>query len=224
MQACQIKLGFMQLRAPILKKMHHSPRRALWLSGCVVLFSMVAANVHGQNAIAWEELSREEQQLLRQVERRWEQLSADRKEELRDGAKRWLEMDAEERDRVRRQQDTFQRRSNQERERIVRRFQQFSDAPPAQQRRLKEVQERFQRLSPDDREALRLRFERQQLQDRENEKDTDALEPKGSEAEASAADSAVQQQTLPIRPEPPRFERPRRQGDGGHRPGPPRQR
>ncbi len=187
-----------------------------------MVFALHVAGAYGQEAIAWEDLSNEEQQLLQQVERRWEQLSLERQVELREGAQRWQEMEPDERDRLRRRlEDLVQRRSLEVRERIVRRFQQFNDAPPAHQRRLKEVRERFQSLSPDDREALRLRFEKQQQLQQQDSVD-EAAERRNQEFKESAADSP-RLENAPLRPEPPRFERPRPQGGAGHRPRPPRQ-
>lgn len=67
---------------------------ALWMLAPAAF----AADARG---VPWEQLSGEEQRLLKPFEQRWGGLAPERQERLRQGAQRWSSMTPEERSRAR---------------------------------------------------------------------------------------------------------------------------
>ena len=66
----------------------------------------------------WEELSPQEQQLLREYRQSWPRYSPDERARLQSGAQRYLELSPRERDQVRRERERYQRLAPPERNQL----------------------------------------------------------------------------------------------------------
>lgn len=66
----------------------------------------------------WEELSPQEQQLLRQYRGTWQRYTPDERARLQQGAQRYLELSPRERDQVQRERERYQRLQPQERSQL----------------------------------------------------------------------------------------------------------
>ncbi len=70
---------------------------------------------HGET---WEELSPQEQQLLREYRGSWQRYSTDERARMQRGAQRYLELSPRERDQVQRERERYQRLDPQERSQL----------------------------------------------------------------------------------------------------------
>ncbi len=66
----------------------------------------------------WEELSPQEQQLLREYRGSWQRYSPDERARMQRGAQRYLELSPRERDQVQRERERYQRLDPQERSQL----------------------------------------------------------------------------------------------------------
>ena len=140
--------------------------RAQWVPRAVAALFVLAflpLQAMAQNAIAWDDLSPDEQAILAPMQNQWDTLQPRRQERLLRGADRWNSMTPEQRQQA---QDRFQAwnsRTPEDRAEIRNRFEQFRGLPPGQQRDLRERFRRFQNLPEDQRRALRERFQNRPL-------------------------------------------------------------
>ncbi len=70
----------------------------------------------------WEELSPQEQQLLREYRNSWQRYSPDERARLQRGAQRYLELSPGERDQVRRERERYQRLDPHERSQLRQKY------------------------------------------------------------------------------------------------------
>lgn len=103
----------------------------------------------------WNQLSREQQQLLAPLAGNWDGLDESRRERLLGGVERYLSMNAEERDKAWGRFRVWQGLDEEEKQHIRQQFERFGNMDAKEQERLRERFERFQQLPEERRKALR---------------------------------------------------------------------
>lgn len=76
----------------------------------------------------WEELSPQEQQLLREYRNSWQRYSPEERARLQQGAQRYLKLSPRERDQVRRERERYQRLDPQERRQLRQKYKESEKA------------------------------------------------------------------------------------------------
>jgi len=132
----------------------------------MILFSMIPCRE--AFAGSWEQLTPEEQQVLRRFREQWNQLPGERQERLRRGAERWQRMTPEERKEAEERFKRWQELSPQEKEMIRKRYQDFRNLPPEEQERIRRGDRWFQDLTPQQRQDLREQWQKSAPRDRKD--------------------------------------------------------
>src|SRR3990167_9732598 len=83
-------------------------------------------------ALAWDQLSKEEQQTLKPFQERWDSLPPERREHLQQGAKRWQSMTSEQREQAKDRFARWQKMTPEQREMARKRYERFRQLPPEQ--------------------------------------------------------------------------------------------
>ena len=151
----------------------HVRRLLLTLSLIFGATTLVIADDH-----AWNQLSTQEQALLKKMEldKKWGSLNSSQRENYRRGAKRWLAMNESQRRHAQERMRAWQQMAPVQRERLVRRYQWFNNLPVEEQVRLRRIQRWFQGLPPDRQQEIRHRWktmpevERQQFDQERDER------------------------------------------------------
>jgi len=110
------------------------------------------------SGIAWDELTKEEQQILGPLKDRWNNLPLERQKKLRKGARRWASMTPGERARAKDRLKRWKSLSPEQRELIRRRYARFRRLSPEQQERLLQARKRFKNLPLEKRLKLLKRW------------------------------------------------------------------
>ena len=103
----------------------------------------------GPPAVAWDQLSAEQQQVLGRFREEWNALPPGRQQALSRGAERWQKMSPEQREMARQRFDRWQSLPTEDRQRIRERYERFRQLPPEQQQRLRENFRRFHEMPPE---------------------------------------------------------------------------
>ncbi|TVO70976.1 MAG: DUF3106 domain-containing protein [Sedimenticola selenatireducens] len=139
---------------------NHGPRILLALILLVLTMPAIAAELD------WDQLSAEEQRILKPFGDRWETLSDERRQKLQKGAQRWQNMTPEQRQQAKQRIQTWKKLSPEEQASIRQKYQAFKKLPPAQQERIRKLRERFQLMPPERRKALRERWKNLSAEER----------------------------------------------------------
>ncbi len=102
------------------------------LTTIVLLMACVCS--HAQDPIAWDELSAEQQRVLKKFEGKWSELPVHKQNKLSRGAQNWQNMSPEKQDKVRK------------------RYKWYKDLPPEKKERLRE---KWKSMTPEERKAFR---------------------------------------------------------------------
>ncbi|AVP99750.1 hypothetical protein C7S18_22375 [Ahniella affigens] len=116
--------------------------------------------------VTWDELSRDQQQVLLPFADSWNSLPAETQEKLRLGASRWSKMSVEEKQAANQKFGAWRELPDTERQRIRNQYGQFKRMSPEAQQRIRQTFERFQNLPDDERTKLRAKFERMSPRER----------------------------------------------------------
>lgn len=127
--------------------------------------------------VAWDDLSREQRELLADQEFSWADLDPERQQRIALGARRYIEMNRRERVAAEDRFTLWRGLTDRQRATIRERYSDFRELNTAQRERLRRTYQDFNRLTPDQRNRLRQQFRdlsqdqrqralREQLQDR----------------------------------------------------------
>lgn len=111
---------------------------------------------------SWDQLSQQEQQILKPFKDRWDQLPAERQERLRRGAERWQRMTPEERQEAQERYKRWQELPPEQKEMIRKRYQEFRALPPEEQEKVRNRSKWFRDLPPDVRQQLREKWQHEE--------------------------------------------------------------
>ena len=82
----------------------------------LLLWPALALAAEGDAPLAWDQLSQEEQQILKPFRERWDTLPPERREHLQQGVKRWQAMTPEQREQAKERFSRWQKLSPEQRE------------------------------------------------------------------------------------------------------------
>ncbi len=108
--------------------------------------------------VPWDQLSAEEQEVLKPFADRWDQFTPERQARLQKGAGRWGSMGPEERGQARKRFSRWKQLSPEKRARVREKFKRFRHLPPEKRRALREARKKFKHLPPERRRQLRERW------------------------------------------------------------------
>ena len=109
-------------------------------------------------AVAWEALSSDQQQLLGRFEHDWTQIPAGRQQALARGSERYLAMTPEQRERARGRFQRWQELPDSTKIRVRNRWQQFQNMSPTERDAVRRGFQQFRRLPVDTRRELLERW------------------------------------------------------------------
>jgi hypothetical protein len=153
--------------------MRSKPTIRLLVIGLLVCASF-GARAQG---VAWDELSRDQRELLADQEAGWTDLDPERQQRIALGARRYIEMNRRERVAAEDRFALWRGLTDRQRSTIRERYSDFRELNTVQREQLRRTYQNFNRLTPDQRNRLRQQFRdlsldqrqralREQLQDR----------------------------------------------------------
>lgn len=141
--------------------MERSMTKLYLLFGIILLFSNgePAWAQSETGGVPWDQLSQDEQQVLRPLQDQWDHLPPSRQERLRKGAKRWESLSAEQREKLKERFQRWKELPPERQERIRKRFERFRNLTPEQRHALRQKRQWFRNLPPERRQELRRQWE-----------------------------------------------------------------
>jgi flagellar motility protein MotE (MotC chaperone) len=115
--------------------------------------------VFAAEAIDWNALSPEQQEVLKPLRGKWGELSPERQASVQRGAERWSKLTPDERAQMQKRFERWQGLPETERQRIRERYEQFRTLTPDQQERLRRRHEWFTRKTQTEQQELRQRYQ-----------------------------------------------------------------
>ena len=106
----------------------------------------------------WNQLSSEEQGVLKPYSDRWGSMSSQRQNRLKKGANRWNRLHPDEKLNYNQRFKNWEEMPPGKRSRIRERYQQFRNPPPEERERIHRSRQRFKNLPPERRENLKSRW------------------------------------------------------------------
>jgi len=126
----------------------------------ILLLMTMLAFPWSVSAQSWDELSPQQQRILKPFSSRWSELDQDKRARLVRGAERWKNMTPAQRKQMKQRFNRWQQLSQQQRDAIKERFKKFQNLTPAQKAKVRKAFHRFRSLPADQRKQYRERWKR----------------------------------------------------------------
>ncbi len=137
----------------------------------LLLVTVGSAVVAQDDAVPWNSLSAEEQQLLDPLQDRWADLPADRQNMFANGSRRFIKMDPEQRARAQDRFDQWRQLPPERQQAIRSNWNHYKQLTPDQRRRLRRAGREFRDLPPEKRQELRAKWDRMTPEQRQRVRD-----------------------------------------------------
>jgi len=132
---------------------------------------------HAASPLAWEQLTNNEQHVLKSYSHNWEKMNPEQQRRLQKVARYWQKMNAQQRSEMQQRSARWKEMPEEKKQKIRKNFRQFEQFPPEQQQKIKQRVQSFLKLPK--KERLKLRQQWQQMNQEQRNVKNKQLRKKG---------------------------------------------